>query len=114
LPPYPTNEASMSDTSAWKNVRATPEQVYEAFMDPAKLVEWLPPAEMTGRIHEFDGREGGGYRISLFYPPTERMHRGKTAEREDMVSVRFVELVPARRIVQTVTFHTTDPSLMAP
>jgi uncharacterized protein YndB with AHSA1/START domain len=101
----------MSDTSAWKNVRATPEQVYEAFMDPAKLVEWLPPAEMTGRIHEFDGREGGGYRISLFYPPTERMHRGKTAEREDMVSVRFVELVPARRIVEAVTFHTDNPAL---
>lgn len=25
---------------------------------------------------------------------SSRMHRGKTAEREDIVSVRFVELVP--------------------
>jgi len=68
-------------------------------MDPVQLVEWLPPGEMTGRLHEFDGRAGGGYRMSLFYPSSEGTHRGKTTAREDMVSVRFVELVPARRIV---------------
>jgi len=100
-----------ASTTASKVIRARPDEVYEAFMNPAILIEWLPPGEMTGRIHEFDGREGGGYRISLFYPPTERAHRGKTAEREDMVSVRFVELVPPRRIVEAVTFHTTDPGL---
>ena len=101
-----------ASTSASKVVRARPDEVYEAFLNPAILVEWLPPGEMTGRIHQFDAHAGGGYRISLFYPSTESAHRGKTAEREDMVSVRFVELVPARRIVQAVTFHTTDPSLM--
>jgi len=100
-----------ASTSASKVVRARRDEVYEAFMNPAILIEWLPPGEMTGRIHEFDGREGGGYRISLFYPSTESAHRGKTEEREDMVSVRFVELVPARRIVQAVTFHTDDPTL---
>jgi uncharacterized protein YndB with AHSA1/START domain len=66
-------------TTASKAVRALPDEVYEAFMNPAILIEWLPPGEMTGRIHEFDGREGGGYRISLFYPPTEGTHHGKTA-----------------------------------
>lgn len=81
-------------------------------MNPAIMVEWLPPGEMTGKIHQFDARVGGGYRMSLFYPPAESAHRGKTAEREDMVSVRFVELVPPHRIVPAVTFHTTDPSLM--
>jgi len=40
------------------------------------LVAWLPPGEMTGEIHEFDARAGGGYRMSLFYPPTERSSRG--------------------------------------
>lgn len=98
-------------THASKIVTALPQKVWQAFMDPAILVEWLPPADMTGRIHEFDGLVGGGYRMSLFYPATERMPRGKTAEHEDMVSVRFVELVPPRRIVQAVTFHTTDPGL---
>jgi uncharacterized protein YndB with AHSA1/START domain len=79
-------------------------------MDPAALVAWLPPAQMIGQIHALDARVGGGYRMSLFYPPTERSFRGKTSEREDRVNVRFVELVPARRIVQAVTFDTINPA----
>lgn len=67
---------------------------------------------MTGEIHEFDARVGGGYRMSLFYPPNERSFRGKTSDREDMVDVRFVELAPPRRIVEAVNFVTTDPALL--
>jgi uncharacterized protein YndB with AHSA1/START domain len=85
--------------------------VYEAFKDPAALVGWLPPADMTGKIHEFAPRVGGGYRMSLFYPPDESAPRGKTSAREDMVNVRFVELAPPGRIVEAVSFVTTDPSL---
>ena len=91
-------------------VRARPEELYAAFLDPAALVDWLPPAEMTGEIHEFDARVGGGYRMSLFYPPGERSFRGKTSDREDSVNVRFVELMPPRRIVEAVSFVTTDPA----
>lgn len=91
-------------------IRARPEELYEAFIDPAALVAWLPPAEMTGDIHEFDARVGGGYRMSLFYPPNERIFRGKTSDKEDMVNVRFVELAPPRRIVEAVSFVTTDPA----
>ncbi|MGZ3288563.1 MAG: SRPBCC domain-containing protein [Xanthobacteraceae bacterium] len=40
-------------------IKARPEELYAAFMDPAALVAWLPPAEMTGEIHEFDERAGG-------------------------------------------------------
>jgi uncharacterized protein YndB with AHSA1/START domain len=65
---------------------------------------------MTGRIHAFDARIG--YRMSLYYPPTEHAFRGKTAEREDMVAVRFVALAPPRRIVQAVTFHSADPAFL--
>lgn len=99
-------------TRASRVVWARPEEVYAAFMDPAALAEWLPPAEMTGVVHAFDGRVGGGYSMSLFYPPDEREFRGKTAEREDRVEVRFVDLEPRRRIVESVTFVTADPALM--
>ena len=92
-------------------IKARPEELYAAFMDPGALVAWLPPGEMTGEIHEFDARAGGGYRMSLFYPPTERSSRGKTSDKEDMVTVRFVELAPARRIVEGVKFVTTNPAL---
>ena len=91
-------------------IRARPEELYAAFLDPAALVDWLPPAEMTGRIHEFDARVGGGYRMSLFYPPGDRTFRGKTSDREDMIDVRFVELEPPRWIVEAVNFVTADPA----
>ena len=55
---------------AWPRVsrviRTRPEELYGAFLDPAALIDWLPPAEMTGQMHEFDARVGGGYRMSLF------------------------------------------------
>jgi uncharacterized protein YndB with AHSA1/START domain len=67
---------------------------------------------MTGEIREFDARVGGGYRMSLFYPPDERYFRGKTSDREDMVNVRFVEFAPPRRIVEAGSFVTTDPAFL--
>jgi uncharacterized protein YndB with AHSA1/START domain len=107
-----TEEPAGASTRTSRLVGATPDKIYAAFMDPAALVAWLPPGEMTGEIHEFDPRVGGGYRMSLFYPPAERALRGKTAAGEDMFTVRFVELVPPRRIVETVRFHTNDPALL--
>jgi uncharacterized protein YndB with AHSA1/START domain len=89
---------------------AAPDELYRAFVDPAALVEWLPPGGMTGLIHAFDGRVGGGYRMSLFYPPSEQTFRGKTAALEDRVDVRFVELSPPRRIVEAISFVSDDPA----
>jgi uncharacterized protein YndB with AHSA1/START domain len=91
-------------------IRARPEEVYAAFLDPTALVDWLPPAGMKGEIHEFDARVGDGYRTSLFHPPAERVFRGKTSDGEDMVNVRFVELAAPCRIVEAVSFVTTDPA----
>ena len=107
-----TQEHPVASTRTSRVIRAGPEALYEAFLDPAALVAWLPPAEMTGKIHEFDARVSGGYRMSLFYPPDEPAFRGKTSDREDMVKVRFVELTPPRRIVEAVSFVTTDPALV--
>ena len=101
-----------TSTRTSRVIRARPEELYEAFMDPAALVAWLPPGGMTGEILEFDPRVGGGYRMSLRYPPDDRSSRGKTTDREDRVRVRFVELVPPGRIVEAVTFDTTDPAFL--
>jgi uncharacterized protein YndB with AHSA1/START domain len=50
--------------------------------------------------------------MSLFYPPDERAFRGKTTDKEDRLSVRFVELKPPRRIVEAVNFDTADPAFL--
>jgi uncharacterized protein YndB with AHSA1/START domain len=91
-------------------IRAERGRVYQAFVDPDDLLAWLPPGDMTGQFHEFDARVGGGYEMSLYYPPDEETFRGKTAEREDRVKVRFVELDRPRKIVEAITFDSPDPS----
>jgi uncharacterized protein YndB with AHSA1/START domain len=84
--------------------------LYRAFTNPETLAVWLSPGEMTGKVHELDARVGGGYRMSLFYPASDQVSRGKTAEREDRFTARFVELTPPSRIVQAITFDSDDPA----
>jgi uncharacterized protein YndB with AHSA1/START domain len=91
-----TNSPSTTRTQNSKTIRATPEAIYNAFTDPAALIVWLPPAQMTGKIDSFDARVGRGYRMSLFYPSSERVFRGKTSERQDSFTSRFLELDPRR------------------
>jgi uncharacterized protein YndB with AHSA1/START domain len=91
-------------------IKAPREILYRAFTDPAALEAWLSPGEMTGKVHDFDGRVGGGYRMSLYYPASEQVARGKTAEREDRYTARFLELTPPARIVQAITFDSADPA----
>jgi uncharacterized protein YndB with AHSA1/START domain len=47
--------------------------------------------------------------MSLFYPDSDKTSRGKSAEKEDRYSARFVELTPTR-IVQAITFDSDDPA----
>jgi uncharacterized protein YndB with AHSA1/START domain len=60
-----TEEHATASVRTSRVIRARPEELYAAFLDPTALVDWLPPAEMTGEIHEFDARVGGGYRMSM-------------------------------------------------
>ncbi len=100
----------VASTRNTKVIKASREIVYRAFTDPAALLVWLPPGQMTGEVYSFDARVGGGYRMSLFYPASEQVFRGKTSDREDNITSRFVELDPPNRIVQAVTFNSTDPA----
>jgi uncharacterized protein YndB with AHSA1/START domain len=85
---------SGASTRTPRLIKAPREVLYKAFMDPEALAVWLSPEEMTGKVYEFDGHVGGGYRMSSFYPSSNQEHRGKTSEREDRFASRFVELTP--------------------
>lgn len=91
-------------------VHASPEAIYDLFLDPVALEAFLAPDGMTGRVHEFEAGVGGGYRMSLFYSAECGGGRGKSADLEDRFVARFVELAPHRRIVQAVTFDSADPA----
>ena len=46
-------------------LRAPPERVYRAFLDPDAMVKWLPPNGYTGKVHHMDARVGGSHRMYL-------------------------------------------------
>jgi uncharacterized protein YndB with AHSA1/START domain len=105
-----TDAQARGSTRNTRFIRAPREALYRAFTDPAALAVWLAPGDMTGQVHHFDGRVGGGYEMSLYYPASDTAARGKSAEREDRYTARFVELAPPGRIVEAITFDSADPA----
>jgi len=70
-------------------LRAPPERVYRAFLDPEAMVKWLPPHGFTGKVHHIDAVVGGTYRMSFTNFGTGSSHAfGGT----------YRELVPGERI----------------
>ena len=90
-------------------IAASRDDVYAALVDPDALVEWLPPAGMTGRFERFDARPGGSYRLILTYGDPSAS-RGKATADTDVVEARFVDLVPGELVVQAVDFVSADPA----
>jgi uncharacterized protein YndB with AHSA1/START domain len=81
-------------------LRATPERVYRAFLDPDAKVKWLPPNEFTGKVHHMDARVGGSYKMSFTNFTTGKSHS---------FGGQYVELTPHERIRYTDKFD--DPNL---
>ena len=102
-----TEEHVSASVRTSRVIRARPEELYAAFLDPTALVDWLPPAEITGEIRELSGAHFGcRYSICRMM---SGLFRGNTSG-EDMVNVRFLELTPPRSIVEAVSCVTTDPA----
>jgi uncharacterized protein YndB with AHSA1/START domain len=81
-------------------LRAPPERVYRAFLDPDAMVKWLPPHGFTGKVHEIDARVGGSYRMSFTNFGTGSSHSfGGT----------YLELVPGAKLRYNDRFD--DPGL---
>lgn len=90
----------------YKVIKASKETLYDAFTNPDALALWQAPGEMTAKVYNFDLKVGGGYEMSLFYPSTDQVSKGKTSEKEDKYTARFVELDPFNRMVLAIKFDT--------
>jgi uncharacterized protein YndB with AHSA1/START domain len=90
-------------------IKASRKAVYQACLDPDALARWRVPDNMTGRVHAFEAREGGTYRMSLTYQDPAHSPGGKTSRDTDTFHGRFVELVPDEKIVEVVAFESRDP-----
>jgi len=81
-------------------LRATPEKIYRAFIDPEAIAKWLPPNGFTAKVHQMDAKIGGSYKMSFTNFSTGKSHSfGGT----------YVELTPHERIGYTDKLD--DPNL---
>jgi uncharacterized protein YndB with AHSA1/START domain len=46
-------------------LKAPPERVYKAFLDPAAMCKFLPPNGFTCTVHHMDAKVGGTYKASF-------------------------------------------------
>lgn len=81
-------------------LRATPDRVYRAFLDPDAMAKWLPPNGFTGKVHHMDAKVGGSYRMSFTNFSSGNAHA---------FGGKFLELIPNQRIRHTDRFD--DPNL---
>ena len=81
-------------------LRATPERVYRAFLDPDAMAKWLPPNGFTGKVHEMDAKVGGRHKMSFTNFTTGKSHS---------FGVTYLELAPNERIRYTDKFD--DPNM---
>src|SRR5262245_32069263 len=81
-------------------LKAPPERIYKAFLDPEALVKWMAPHGFTAKVHKMDARVGGGYRMSFTNFSAGGSHSfGGT----------YTELKPNERLRYTDKFD--DPNL---
>jgi len=76
-------------------LRATPERIYRAFLDPDALAKWLPPNGFTGKVHQMDAKVGGGYKMSF---------TNFTSGNSHSFGGKYMELKPHERIRYTNQF----------
>jgi len=81
-------------------LRAPPERIYRAFLDPHAMAKWLPPNGFTGEVHHMDARVGGSHRMSFTNFTTGNSHS---------FGGEYLELVPGERIRYSDKFD--DPNL---
>jgi uncharacterized protein YndB with AHSA1/START domain len=81
-------------------LRASPEKVYRAFTDADAMCRWLPPFGFLGKVHLFEPKVGGRFRMSFVDFRSGAAHT---------FGGEFLELVPPERLRYTDQFE--DPNL---
>ena len=81
-------------------LKAPPERVYRAFLDPGAMCKWLPPNGFTGQVHHLEAKVGGTYKMSFTNFSTGNSHS---------FGGEYLELTPNERIRHTDRFD--DPNL---
>ena len=80
-------------------LRASPEKVYKAFLDPEALAKWLPPHGFTCKVHHLEAKVGGTHKMHFTNFSTGQSHS---------FGGKYLELVPGQRIRYTDKFDDSN------
>ncbi|SFZ73331.1 SRPBCC family protein [Chitinimonas taiwanensis] len=80
-------------------IRAKPEKLYRAFLEPEALAKWLPPYGFTCTVHHLDAVVGGSFRMSFRNFSTGHAHA---------FGGEYLELVPNQLIRYTDRFEDSN------
>ncbi|HET7811469.1 MAG TPA: SRPBCC family protein, partial [Steroidobacteraceae bacterium] len=81
-------------------LRAPPERVFKAFIDPDAMIKWLPPNGFTGKVHSMDARVGGKFEMSFTNFSSGNGHS---------FGGEYLEMIPGQKLRYTDVFD--DPNL---
>lgn len=81
-------------------LRALPNRIYRAFLDPDAMSKWLPPKGFTGRVHRLDAKVGGSFHMTF---------TNFSSETTESFGGEYLELVPNEKLCYTDKFD--DPNL---
>jgi uncharacterized protein YndB with AHSA1/START domain len=94
-------QQTMSTIRLHRVLRASPERVYRAFLEPDAIARWLPPYGFTCKVALMDARVGGTFKMSFTNFGTGNGHS---------FGGEYLELVPFEKICYTDRFD--DPNLL--
>ena len=81
-------------------LRAKPEKVYRAFLEPEAMSKWIPPYGFTCTVHHMEAKVGGRFKMSFCNFTTGHAHA---------FGGEYLELKPNELIRYTDVFD--DPNL---
>jgi len=81
-------------------LKAKPDKVYRAFVDADAMARWIAPYGFLCKVHHFDARVGGAFRMSFVNFSTGTSHS---------FGGEYLEMVPGERLRYTDRFE--DPGL---
>jgi len=80
--------------------KATPEQIYQAWVNPQALAQWFGPHSHSSKVEKFEAEEGGEYQIRM--TPVTQDHDCKGDANGDSVCAgTFVKVIPNQQLVMT-------------
>ncbi len=95
-----SSNATTNTVHLHRVIRATPDRIYRAFLNPDAWAKWLPPHGFIGKVYQMDPQVGGKYRMSFTNLSTQQSHT---------FGGEYLELIPNEKLRYTAVFD--DPNL---